>query len=161
MCGSVSMEGGHGYALAFGKTIESLGIENACAIGIAAATLGLITGGLLGGPVGRFLIYKYDLKPLKGMNGLESLAFTAPISSVEGIEEFPSLNFLSVSFSLVKDLTPITGAENLQVIDISNAEIENYEALFKHTGLKEVRCSEEQKQEILKVNSFPDFEIYT
>lgn len=67
----------------------------------------------------------------------------------------------SVSFSLVKDLTPITGAENLQVIDISNAEIENYEALFKHTGLKEVRCSEEQKQEILKVNSFPDFEIYT
>ena len=66
MCGSVSMEGGHGYSLAFGKTIVSLGIENACAIGIAAATLGLITGGLLGGPVGRFLIYKYDLKPLKG-----------------------------------------------------------------------------------------------
>ena len=66
MCGSVSMEGGHGYALAFGKTIELIGIENACAIGIAAATLGLITGGLLGGPVGRFLIYKYDLKPLKG-----------------------------------------------------------------------------------------------
>lgn len=66
MCGSVSMEGGHGYALAFGKTIESIGIKNACAIGIAAATLGLITGGLLGGPVGRFLIYKYDLKPLKG-----------------------------------------------------------------------------------------------
>lgn len=66
MCGSVSMEGGHGYALAFGKTIESIGIENACAIGIAAATLGLITGGLLGGPVGKFLIYKYDLKPLKG-----------------------------------------------------------------------------------------------
>ena len=102
-----------------------------------------------------------NLKPLKGMDELESLAFTAPISSVEGIEEFPSLNFLSVSFSLVKDLTPITGAENLQIIDISNAEIENYEALFKHTSLKEVRCSEEQKQEILKLNSSPDFEIYT
>ena len=66
MCGSVSMEGGHGYALAFGQTIDSIGMENAWAIGIAAATLGLITGGLLGGPVGRFLIYKYDLKPLKG-----------------------------------------------------------------------------------------------
>ena len=102
-----------------------------------------------------------DLKPLKGMDELESLAFTAPISSLEGIEQFPSLNFLSVGFSLVKDLTPITGAENLQIIDISNAEIENYEALFKHTGLKEVRCSEEQKQEILKLNSSPDFEIYT
>lgn len=102
-----------------------------------------------------------DLKPLKGMDELESLAFTAPISSLEGIEQFPSLNFLSVGFSLVKDLTPITGAENLQIIDISNAETENYEALFKHTGLKEVRCSEEQKQEILKLNSSPDFEIYT
>ena len=102
-----------------------------------------------------------NLKPLKGMDELESLAFTAPISSLEGIEQFPSLNFLSVSFSLVKDLTPITGAENLQIIDISNAEIENYEALFKHTGLKEVRCSEEQKQEILKLDSSPDFEIYT
>ncbi|WP_370838727.1 sodium/glutamate symporter [Intestinibacter bartlettii] len=40
-------------------------LENACAIGIAAATLGLITGGLLGGPVGRFLIYKYDFKTIK------------------------------------------------------------------------------------------------
>ncbi len=102
-----------------------------------------------------------NLKPLKGMKELENLAFTTQISSLEGIEQFPSLNFLSVSFSLVKDLTPITGAKSLQVIDISNAYIENFEALFEHTGLKEVRCSEEQKQEILKLNSSPDFEIYT
>ena len=102
-----------------------------------------------------------NLKPLKGMEELETLAFTTQISSLEGIEQFPSLNFLSVSFSLVKDLTPITGAKSLQVIDISNAYIENFEALFEHTGLKEVRCSEEQKQEILKLNSSPDFEIYT
>ena len=33
MCGAVSMEGGHGYSLAFGTTIESIGIENAVAIG--------------------------------------------------------------------------------------------------------------------------------
>ena len=102
-----------------------------------------------------------NLKPLKGMEKLDTLAFTTQISSLEGIEQFPSLNFLSVSFSLVKDLTPITGAKSLQVIDISNAYIENFEALFEHTGLKEVRCSEEQKQEILRLNSSPDFEIYT
>lgn len=102
-----------------------------------------------------------NLKPLKGMEKLDTLAFTTQISSLEGIEQFPSLNFLSVSFSLVKDLSPITGAESLQTIDISNAEIENYEPLLEHTGLKEVRCSEEQKQEILKLNSSPDFEIYT
>ena len=102
-----------------------------------------------------------NLKPLKGMEELETLAFTTQISSLEGIEQFPSLNFLSVSFSLVKNLSPITGAESLQTIDISNAEIENYEPLLEHTGLKEVRCSEEQKQEILKLNSSPDFEINT
>ena len=102
-----------------------------------------------------------NLKPLKGMTQLETLAFTTQISSLEGIEPFPSLNFLSVSFSLVKDLSPVTGAKNLQVIDISNADIKNFEPLFGHSGLTEVHCTEEQKEEIMKIDSSPDFEIYT
>lgn len=102
-----------------------------------------------------------NLKPLKGMTQLETLAFTTQISSLEGIEQFPSLNFLSVSFSLVKDLSPVTGAKNLQVIDISNADIKNFESLFGHSGLTEVHCTEEQKEEIMKIDSSPDFEIYT
>lgn len=102
-----------------------------------------------------------NLKPLKGMTQLETLAFTTQISSLEGIEQFPSLNFLSVSFSLVKDLSPVTGAKNLQVIEISNADIENFEPLFGHSGLTEVHCTEEQKEEIMKIDSSPDFEIYT
>ena len=102
-----------------------------------------------------------NLKPLKGMTQLETLAFTTQISSLEGIEQFPSLNFLSVNFSLVKDLSPVTGAKNLQVIDISNADIENFEPLFGHSRLTEVHCTEEQKEEIMKIDSSPDFEIYT
>ena len=102
-----------------------------------------------------------NLKPLKGMTQLETLAFTTQISSLEGIEQFPSLNFLSVSFSLVKDLSPVTGAKNLQVIDISNADIKNFEPLFGHSGLTGVHCTEEQKEEIMKIDSSPDFEIYT
>jgi hypothetical protein len=102
-----------------------------------------------------------NLKPLKGMTHLETLAFTTQISSLEGIEQFPSLNFLSVSFSPVKDLSPVTGAKNLQVIDISNADIKNFEPLFGHSGLTEVHCTEEQKEEIMKIDSSPDFEIYT
>lgn len=102
-----------------------------------------------------------NLKPLKGMTHLETLAFTTQISSLEGIEQFPSLNFLSVNFSLVKDLSPVTGAKNLQVIDISNADIKNFEPLFGHSGLTEVHCTEEQKEEIMKIDSSPDFEIYT
>lgn len=62
MCGTISMEGGHGCAAAYGKTIESLGIENASSVGIAAATLGLIFAGILGGPVAKYLIQKHNLK---------------------------------------------------------------------------------------------------
>ena len=63
MAGAVSMEGGHGAATAFGQTLEELGIESALSVGIAAATFGLVAGGLVGGPIVRFLISKYDLKP--------------------------------------------------------------------------------------------------
>lgn len=62
MCGTISMEGGHGTAAAYGATIESLGVENACSVGIAAATFGLILAGILGGPVAKYLIEKNNLK---------------------------------------------------------------------------------------------------
>lgn len=62
MCGNISMEGGHGYSLAFGRTLESLGVENACNVGFASATLGLIMGGVIGGPIAKILIEKYHLK---------------------------------------------------------------------------------------------------
>lgn len=61
--GSMSMEGGHGNAAAYGKTLETLGVDSAVTAALAAATLGLVAGGLIGGPVVRFLIKKFDLKP--------------------------------------------------------------------------------------------------
>lgn len=48
MVGAVSMEGGHGAATAFGTTIEELGVDGALSIGLAAATVGLVAGGLIG-----------------------------------------------------------------------------------------------------------------
>lgn len=64
MAGAVSMEGGHGAAAAFGPTAETLGVAGATAVAISAATFGLISGGLLGGPLAKKLIDQYDLKPL-------------------------------------------------------------------------------------------------
>ena len=61
MCGTISMEGGHGYSAAFGSTIESLGVSDAISVGITASTLGLILAGLIGAPVGKYLIEKHNL----------------------------------------------------------------------------------------------------
>ncbi|HEY9576702.1 MAG TPA: sodium/glutamate symporter, partial [Pseudobacillus sp.] len=63
MVGAVSMEGGHGAATAFGTTLEKSGIDSALSVGLAAATLGLVAGGLVGGPIVKYLVNKYNLKP--------------------------------------------------------------------------------------------------
>jgi len=62
-CGSIAMCGGHGTALGFGPELAKAGLEGAGVIGVAAATFGLVAGGLIGGPVGGNLIRKKHLKP--------------------------------------------------------------------------------------------------
>ena len=60
---AISMIGGHGAALAYGGTFVKMGYESAPLVGAAAATFGLITAVLIGGPLGRRLIEKYNLRP--------------------------------------------------------------------------------------------------
>ena len=62
--GSVSLSGGHGTAIAWTPVFrDDYGIQLAGEIGIACATFGLILGGLLGGPLARFLIERHKLEP--------------------------------------------------------------------------------------------------
>ena len=64
MVGSVSLSGGHGTAIAWAPTfIEHYGIASAMELGLACATFGLIFGGLVGGPVARFLVWRHKLSP--------------------------------------------------------------------------------------------------
>ncbi|NLD34218.1 MAG: sodium/glutamate symporter [Clostridiales bacterium] len=60
---AISMIGGHGAALAYGTTFEEMGYPAAKLAGAAAATFGLISAVLIGGPLGRRLVVKYNLKP--------------------------------------------------------------------------------------------------
>jgi glutamate:Na+ symporter, ESS family len=62
--GSVSLSGGHGTAIAWTEVFrDDYGIQLAGEIGIACATFGLVLGGLLGGPLARFLIERHKLEP--------------------------------------------------------------------------------------------------
>ncbi|MDF2572838.1 MAG: sodium--glutamate symport carrier GltS, partial [Sporomusa sp.] len=61
MAGAVSLEGGMGAASAFGPTAEQLGVQGAFVVAVASATYGLISGGLVGGPLAKWLIERYNL----------------------------------------------------------------------------------------------------
>ncbi|HWP52285.1 MAG TPA: sodium/glutamate symporter [Clostridia bacterium] len=60
--GSVPMTGGHGTSAAFGPMMEEAGLAGASTIAIAAATFGLISGSLMGGPIANRLIRKNNLQ---------------------------------------------------------------------------------------------------
>lgn len=64
LTGSVSLSGGHGTAIAWAPTfVSEYGIPYAMEIGLACATFGLIFGGIIGGPIARFLVWKHQLSP--------------------------------------------------------------------------------------------------
>ena len=60
--GSIPMVGGHGTAGSYGPLMENkLGIAGANVLAIAAATFGLVSGSLMGGPTARSIINRYGL----------------------------------------------------------------------------------------------------
>lgn len=65
VAGSISLTGGHGTAGGWGATLEDdYGLAGATTMGIAAATYGLVAGGLIGGPVAKRLIKKLGVQPI-------------------------------------------------------------------------------------------------
>ena len=60
--GSIALTGGHGTSAAFGPLLEQAGAVGALPAAIAAATYGLVSGCLIGGPVGTLLMRRNGLK---------------------------------------------------------------------------------------------------
>lgn len=57
LAGSVTLSGGHGTGAAWsGVFAERFGLTSATEIALACATFGLVLGGIIGGPVGRYLM---------------------------------------------------------------------------------------------------------
>src|SRR5471032_580063 len=89
---SVTLSGGHGTGAAWARVFaERHGLASATEIAIACATFGLILGGLIGGPVARFLITRYSLVPnpesdAVGTSGFEQPKANRPITANAVIE---------------------------------------------------------------------------
>jgi ESS family glutamate:Na+ symporter len=61
MAGSVTLVGGPATGLAFAPVFEAAGLKGAGPLALTAATAGIVCGGLVGGPVGTYLIRRFGL----------------------------------------------------------------------------------------------------
>ena len=61
MTGSTPMTGGHGVSGGIAPLVEASGVTGAETVAYTAATVGLIAGSLMGGPVANRLIIKHNL----------------------------------------------------------------------------------------------------
>ncbi|MBJ7900490.1 MAG: sodium/glutamate symporter [Cyanobacteria bacterium RI_101] len=95
LAGSISLSGGHGTTIAWSPIFQAdYGIENASEIGLASATFGLVFGGVIGGPLAKFLILKYQLQPDEGDQDL-SISIRADQDDVQ-IDYLTLLNAILV-----------------------------------------------------------------
>lgn len=80
--GSITMSGGHGTGAAWSQVFaEHHGLQSASEIAIGCATFGLVVGGVLGGPIARYLMRKLGDKErarLKQREAEQTLVFEEP-----------------------------------------------------------------------------------
>ena len=82
MAGSVTLVGGPATGMAFAPMFEKAGVTGADTLALAAATFGIICGGLIGGPVGTRLIKKYNLHSSSRSKALLREEISSPVSEL-------------------------------------------------------------------------------
>jgi ESS family glutamate:Na+ symporter len=62
LAGSVTLTGGPATGLAFAPLFEEAGVPAAASVAVAAAMVGIISGGIIGGPIGTYLVERNRLR---------------------------------------------------------------------------------------------------
>ena len=109
--GSVSLAGGHGTAITWGTLAAEHGYGQAVELGLVFATLGLVCGGALGGPIANFLVRRHGLAEEHGPDEPEVAHETAeptPISVTTG-EVIRSILFLSTCIAAGAEINRLLG----------------------------------------------------
>ena len=66
LAGSVTLTGGPATGLAFAPLFESAGVPAAGTLAVASAMVGIVSGGIIGGPIGTWLIRRYRIRTPRG-----------------------------------------------------------------------------------------------
>jgi glutamate:Na+ symporter, ESS family len=82
LAGSVTLTGGPATGLAFAPLFEQAGVPAAATLAVAAAMVGIVSGGLIGGPIGTFLVERNRLRSARG-RGVHAAAAPAATDIVE------------------------------------------------------------------------------
>jgi ESS family glutamate:Na+ symporter len=108
IAGSITMTGGHGTGAAFGRLIEvDYGFTGAVTLAMAAATFGLVSGGLIGGPIATGLVTRY--KPARSTQPVphERLAAASQMDSLDEEIDVEPEGAPPTSYTLLKVMTVI------------------------------------------------------
>ena len=111
--GSIPLTGGHGTSGAFGPELENLGATGATVVAVASATYGLIAGCLIGGPIGRRLMIKNNLKPTENKAGVDDSILG---STTEVTEErlFSAVVYIGIAMGIGATITLILGNHGIK-----------------------------------------------
>ncbi|MCB2021275.1 MAG: sodium/glutamate symporter [Burkholderiaceae bacterium] len=80
LAGSITLSGGHGTGAAWaGKFLEERNVQGAIELAVAAATYGLVAGGVIGGPLAGWLIRRHKLQ---GVGTAAQREAAAPLAEI-------------------------------------------------------------------------------
>jgi glutamate:Na+ symporter, ESS family len=104
LAGSVTLTGGPATGLAFAPLFEQAGVPGASTLAVSAAMVGIVAGGLMGGPIGTYLLERHprQLTPPVASMTLTNLAEqqivepTASAPAGEDVEAYGLLKHLVV-----------------------------------------------------------------
>lgn len=98
--GTIAFVGGHGTAITWGTLLEAQGWTGALEFSLAAATLGLIVGGILAGPISQHLIRRFELESLSPPSDAVATSSVTMPTSLEGMFGIVLLIATSLSVGL-------------------------------------------------------------
>jgi ESS family glutamate:Na+ symporter len=112
LAGSVTLTGGPATGLAFAPLFEQAGVTGAATLAVAAAMVGIVAGGVMGGPIGTYLIERHVSRLRRAPAAAETLGHLAEAQVSEPIARTPAGEDVE-TYVLLKHLVVLLAAIGL------------------------------------------------